>query len=163
LTRASAAPEPAEGTAEVSVVLERLGSWLRRAAPAVEWSSAALSTLDLLARLGPQRITDLVAAEHITQPGMTGLVGRMAAAGLVTRAADPTDGRATLVSVTSTGLDYLARIHEARARTIAEQISRLSPAHVQSLVDAGGALEALAAAALEPLAAQPLIPEDHPA
>ena len=131
-------------------MLERLGSWLRLAVPAVEWSSAALSTLDLLARLGPRRITELVAAERISQPGMTGLVGRMAAAGLVAREADPTDGRATLVSVTSSGLDYLAQIHQARARTVAEQISRLSPAHMQSLVEAAGALKALSAQSLAP-------------
>ena len=76
----SAPPDPA---AEISLVLERLASWLRRATPAVEWNSVALSTLALLARRGPLRITGLVAAERITQPGMTSLVRRMAAVGLV--------------------------------------------------------------------------------
>jgi DNA-binding MarR family transcriptional regulator len=136
-------------------VLERLASWLRRATPTVEWNSVALSTLAELARRGPLRITDLVAAERITQPGMTGLVSRMAEAGLVSRAADPTDGRATLVSITAAGLGYLDQIHQSRARMIAEQVRRLSPAHQQSLAGALGALTALAAQPITPGAPTP--------
>src|ERR1019366_4492639 len=76
----SAPPDPA---AEISLVLERLARWLRRATPAVEWNSVALSTLALLARRGPLRMTGLVGAERITQPGMTSLARRTGARGRV--------------------------------------------------------------------------------
>ena len=85
-------------------VLDRIGTWVRRVTPPAEWSSTALSSLDRLVRGGPLRVTDLSAAERISQPGMTGLVTRMETAGLVTRRPDPTDGRATLVFVTDAGL-----------------------------------------------------------
>jgi DNA-binding MarR family transcriptional regulator len=142
-----AAADPA---AEVSLVLERLHSWLRRATPAVEWNSVALSTLNELGRRGPLRVTDLVAAARITQPGMTGLVGRMAAAGLVVKEADPADGRVTLVSVTPAGVAYLEQIHERRAQVIAEHVRGLSPARLQSLINALDALETLAAQPITP-------------
>ncbi|MBO0729490.1 MAG: MarR family transcriptional regulator, partial [Acidimicrobiaceae bacterium] len=83
--------------ATAGATLERLGTWVRRVTPRLEWNAVALSVLSLLSRRGPQRVGELLAAEQISQPGMTSLVGRMAAAGLVTREADPTDGRATLV------------------------------------------------------------------
>jgi DNA-binding MarR family transcriptional regulator len=134
----------ADPAAEISLTLERLHSWLRRATPPVEWNSVALSTLGELARRGPQRITDLVAAARITQPGMTSLVGRMAAAGLVAKEADPADGRATLVSVTPAGLAYLSQIHELRAQEIARHVRDLSPARLRSLRDAIDAMETLA-------------------
>ncbi len=91
----------------VAWALDRLGTWLRRVTPVSEWNTVALSSLDRLIRQGPQRVTDLVAAERISQPGMTGLIGRMEEAGLVTRGPDPRDGRATLVTATEAGVDYL--------------------------------------------------------
>ncbi|MGO9080309.1 MAG: MarR family winged helix-turn-helix transcriptional regulator [Streptosporangiaceae bacterium] len=143
--RPAASPAAAGGDEPVSVALERLGSWLRRAAPAIEWNAVALSTLAELGRRGQLRITDLVAAERISQPGMTGLIGRMAAAGLVCREHDPADGRATLVSLTAPGVSYLEHIHQVRARIIAEQLRSLSPAHRQALASACEAMDALAA------------------
>jgi DNA-binding MarR family transcriptional regulator len=152
--------DPAAGTAvadpaaEISLTLERLHSWLRRATPPVQWNSVALSTLGELARRGSLRITDLVAAARITQPGMTSLVGRMAAAGLVVKEADPADGRVTLVSVTPAGLAYLNQIHARRAQEIARHVRDLSPARLQSLLDAVDAMETLADQPITP-GAQP--------
>jgi DNA-binding MarR family transcriptional regulator len=143
-----AARVQADPAAEVSLGLERLYGWLRLATPAVEWNSVALSTLGQLARRGPLRITDLVAAERITQPGMTSLVGRMAAAGLVDRQADPSDGRATLVCLTPAGVAYVEQIHQRRAEVIARHVRGLPPAQLQSLV---GALDALASLADQPI------------
>ena len=145
--------EPADGADladEASLVLERLHSWLRRATPAGAWNSVALSTLASLGRRGPLRLTELVAAERITQPGMTGLVGRMAAAGLVARESDPADGRATLLSITPAGLAYLQQIRARRAAVIAEHVRDLSPAMLRSLIDALDALETLAAQPITP-------------
>jgi DNA-binding MarR family transcriptional regulator len=124
--------------------LDRLGTWVRRVTPPAEWSSIALSSIDRLVRGGPLRITELCAAERISQPGMTGLVTRMETAGLVTRRPDPTDGRATLVSVTDAGATYLNRLHQARADAIASRVERLSPGHRRALSRAREALGTLA-------------------
>jgi DNA-binding MarR family transcriptional regulator len=128
----------------VGEALDRLGTWVRRVTPPDEWSSIALSSIDRLVRDGPLRITELCAAERISQPGMTGLVTRMETAGLVARRPDPTDGRATLVFVTDAGITYLDRLHQARAGAIASRVEQLSPSHRRALSRALEALGALA-------------------
>jgi DNA-binding MarR family transcriptional regulator len=134
----------ASADTRIGDVLERFATWLRRTTPAFEWNQVALSTLSLLVRKGPLRITDLVAAERITQPGMTSLVGRMASAGLVTRTADPTDGRATLVQATEAGRAYLDQCHSVRAEVITRHVRELPPQHRQALLAALDAIEVLA-------------------
>lgn len=149
---AQATAQPNRGTSfavpsdtEIGLVLDRLATWLRRTTPAVEWNSVSLSTLDRLARGGPHRVTDLVAAERITQPGMTGQVARLEAAGLVSRCADPDDGRATLVSITDHGRVYLAGLHQERAAIIASRLRDLSREQRGEVAGAIKALDALAA------------------
>jgi DNA-binding MarR family transcriptional regulator len=129
--------------AELAATLERSLSWLRRALRPAEWSAVALSTLDAVDRLGPLRVTDLVARERITQPGMTGLLGRLEAADLVRRGSDPSDGRATLVQITPVGSDYVRALHRRRAAAVADLVARLRPDHRQSLLAAVDALQAL--------------------
>jgi DNA-binding MarR family transcriptional regulator len=128
---------------DLAVTLEQTLSWLRRAVRPAEWNTVALSSLDALERLGPLRLADLVAREHITQPGMTGVVARLEAAGLVARRADPTDGRATLVEITRAGRAYLRTLHRRRADVLADHVRRLAPHEQQALVDAAAALSAL--------------------
>ncbi len=145
LRRPEADPVPDAALVEVAVTLERTMSWLRRAVRPAEWNAAALSTLDVLDRSGPLRITDLVGYERITQPGMTGLVARLAAAGLVDRCAHPSDGRATLVEITAAGRDYLRSLHERRAAALTEHLRNLPADEQQTLVSATAALGSLSA------------------
>ena len=142
LARAEGAPgEPdLEG---IGRTLDQLGAWVRRATPPAEWSSVALSTIDRLARGGPLRVTHLVAAERISQPGMTGLIARLEAAGLVARRPDPSDGRATLITVTDAGVAYLERLRQGRAETIGSLVEQLSPAHRRALSQAVEAMAEL--------------------
>jgi DNA-binding MarR family transcriptional regulator len=120
-------------------------TWLRRETRPAEWSVVALSTLDALDRRGPQRVSDLVALEHISQPGMTGLLGRLEAAALVERRSDPRDRRASLVSITEHGRTYLDDVRRSRAATLAGHLTELSPEQQEALFDAMPALTALTA------------------
>jgi DNA-binding MarR family transcriptional regulator len=52
-------------------------------------SLTAAATLARLQRNGPARLTELAAAEGVSQPSMTALIARLADRGLVHRAADP--------------------------------------------------------------------------
>lgn len=137
--------ERSDFTLDLGLALERVGTWIRHVTPRFEWNTLALSVLAQVDRNGPLRITDLVASERITQPGMTSLVRRLAAAKLVRRSPDPADGRATLVSATDQGRAYLAEIHEIRARVIAEHLKTLSITDRQSLKAAIDAMDALSA------------------
>ena len=76
---------------------------------------------------------------------MTGLVGRMAEAGLVERASDPADGRATLVTVTEAGRAHLASVHDTRAGLLAHLVEELSEHDRAALFAATPVLQALAA------------------
>ncbi|MGD9987716.1 MarR family winged helix-turn-helix transcriptional regulator [Pseudonocardia sp.] len=134
----------------LAATLEQVSSWVRRSSPPAEWNLVALSTLDSLDRSGPQRVSDLVARESISQPGMTGLVARLATAGLVTRSPDPTDGRATLVSLTDAGRDYIRERHRLRAETVVTHLRALSAAERRALLAAVPALGRLADQATEP-------------
>ncbi|GAY07779.1 MarR family winged helix-turn-helix transcriptional regulator [Pseudonocardia sp. N23] len=138
------APVDAPELADLAVTLERVAGWVRRTSPPAEWNLVALSTLDRLDRTGPQRVSDLVARESISQPGMTGLVARLESAGLVARAPDPTDGRATLVSLTTAGQAYLRERHRLRAETVVMRLRSLPAADRRALLAALPALGRLA-------------------
>lgn len=130
---------------ELAEALERTLGWLRRNTPPDEWSAVALSTLDALDRHGPLRITDLVARERITQPGMTGLAARLENAGLVERRADPGDGRVTLVAITPAGREHMRAFHRGRAAAVAAHVRLLSARDQRALLAACGALKSLSA------------------
>ncbi len=70
---------------------------------------------------GTRRITEIACIERVTQPAITLLVNRMAERGWVERVADPSDGRAVLVSLTSAGAEALEQLRaEYRAMLHAE-------------------------------------------
>src|SRR4051812_39532228 len=90
-------------------------------------SLTAASALGRLQRHGPARLTELAAAEGITQPSMTALVTRLVAQGLVERGSDPRDGRAVVLELTPAGADLLARRRATRTARLAPLLADLSP------------------------------------
>ena len=57
----------------------------------------------LLGLAGPHRAGDLAVELRLTRPTMSKQLARLESAGLITRSPDPTDGRATIVSLTAEG------------------------------------------------------------
>jgi DNA-binding MarR family transcriptional regulator len=144
-TTASARPDPdleALGTA-----LDGVAGWIRRVAPRGEFNSVAMSVLDAVATGGPQRVSELVERERITQPGMTSVVNRLTEAGLVTRGSDAADRRAVLVAATPAGHAYLGTRHAVRASALADQLRLMSPQLQAALHTVVDELNALGAAA----------------
>jgi DNA-binding MarR family transcriptional regulator len=129
---------------DVVAGLERLVSLIRRLSPP-GISLTAAATLSTLERSGPCRLTALAATEGVTQPAMTQLVGRLAEAGLVTRCADPEDGRVVHVHLTDEGREFVARRRAVRAERLAGMLARLSKADQDALAAALPAITALAA------------------
>ncbi len=89
-------------------------------APSAQWR-----TLGILERQGSLRLGELAAEARTTQPGMTRLIGALDQAGLVSRAADPADTRATLVSATPAGLQAIAGWRDEVRDTLAPRFSEL--------------------------------------
>lgn len=85
---------------------------------------------------GAARISDLAALDHCSQPTMTTQVRRLEDAGLVTRALDPADGRAVLISITEAGIAALAQVRTDRGAAIDPFLERLDDADRRTLADA---------------------------
>jgi DNA-binding MarR family transcriptional regulator len=106
-------------------------------------SRTATSVLANLHHAGPQRITDLAAAEAVAQPTMTSLVTRLERAGLVQRGPDPDDARAVRVALTEDGAHRLQSIRADRSALIAERLAALGPDQRAALEAALPALDSL--------------------
>ncbi|MFD1721255.1 MarR family winged helix-turn-helix transcriptional regulator [Amnibacterium endophyticum] len=135
---------PAEQHLALGRAFEEIAAWLRRS-PRTDVSATGLSVLDRLDTTGPQRVTDLAAAEGVTQPATTALVNRLEESGWVAREPDPDDGRAQRVRLTEDGHERLHRHRADRSRRIAERLAALDPADQAALERALPALRHLVA------------------
>src|SRR5215211_3694899 len=70
------------------------------------------------------RITELGDNVLLTQPGMSRLITRLEAAGLVERVDDPGDGRACRVRLTDAGAKAQRHVGARHARHVAETMTR---------------------------------------
>lgn len=118
---------------QVADGIEALAHWLRRHAPS-QLSSSRATTLDTLQAAGPLRVSDLAERESISQPGMTTMVNRLVADGLVERIPDETDRRASLVRITPAGKSFLTKRHRSRAATLRKKLAQLDEADQAALV-----------------------------
>ncbi|MCQ4082070.1 MarR family winged helix-turn-helix transcriptional regulator [Streptomyces sp. RB6PN25] len=122
----SAPPYP--GSAPDARLLTEAVTRLRRALRAsirteYPWETlpmAQVELLQVLAEHSPARIGDLAARQRLATSTVSGLIGQMITSGLVARAVDPADRRASAVTLTEAGqaqLDAWARAHEHRLDT----------------------------------------------
>ncbi len=75
---------------------------------------AAYGLLALLQDAGPLRASDLVARLGLDKSTVSRQISTLVALGLVTREADPADGRAQVLSTSPEGAARLSRIRDAR-------------------------------------------------
>jgi DNA-binding MarR family transcriptional regulator len=86
-----------------------------------ELGASAAFAMNRVCREGPIRLTTLAAKEGVSQPSMTQLIQRLERQGLVSRLADPDDGRAALIGITECGqalLDNRKRLRRERLKTL---------------------------------------------
>jgi DNA-binding MarR family transcriptional regulator len=146
--------EPSADLAALGRAFEDIVGWVRRSRSATDVSVTALSLLDRLDTGDDHRVTVLATLEGITQPAATGLVNRLEERGWVERAADPSDGRASLITITEAGRTRLREHREARSQRIAERLARLDAEDQAALLAALPALRHLTAV---PAAARPTL------
>ena len=137
--------------AGVAARIEQLIGLFRSLSPPSGLSLTAAATLATLERSGPSRLTSLAAKEGVTQPAMTQLIARLQESGLVSRTADPADGRVVQVRLTDEGRAILARRRAVRAERLEEILARLSPEEQAALSAALPAMDTLANAQQAPL------------
>jgi DNA-binding MarR family transcriptional regulator len=91
-----------------------------------ELSASAGFAMNRVCREGPIRLTALAAREGVSQPSMTQLIQRLERLGLVTRLADPEDGRAALIGITAQGqrlLDDRKQLRRERLTALLETLT----------------------------------------
>lgn len=131
-----------ERNRDIALALYELAAGTVRRTP-TEMSRTAISTLATLERKGPHRITDLAAAQQVTQPSMTVLVGRLETAGYVVRSSDPADKRVSLVALTDEGAAYLAGRRTRGTDSLAALVGKLSAEDIGALAAAVPAMRRL--------------------
>jgi len=116
---------------------------LRRESEPVGLAAEHRSALGVVYFAGPMRMGRLAATEIVGAPAMTRTVAILEAAGLVRRARDPNDDRATLITVTPKGSRLVTEGRDERVRRIGQALGRLSPDARARLARAVGDLEDL--------------------
>jgi DNA-binding MarR family transcriptional regulator len=102
--------------------------------------TAALATVDLH---GPLTPSELAARERVKRPTATRIVAKLEQLELVTRTADPSDGRAYLVATTASGRALLRRLRTRKNAYLAKRLRHLDPDQVETLERAAEILERL--------------------
>ncbi len=94
----------------LAMAVTRLTRRMRRARAGI--SPSQLSALTTIARLGPLRLGELATQEMVSPPTLTRVVATLEERGVVTRRADPTDARSSLIEANADGLRLLAEVGE---------------------------------------------------
>lgn len=117
---------PAEpATAEEAVVnaMVRVGKRLRRRVPGDEIEFSSLALLKTIAADGPMRLTTVAAALHLDASTVSRHVRSLEDRGLLERATDPDDGRASQVAITAEGRRSLAEGAQRRRALVGEALA----------------------------------------
>jgi DNA-binding MarR family transcriptional regulator len=140
----TASAPPAVLARDLRVVLGRFRRRLREEARVGDFTPSQASVVGRLEREGPSTVTALARADGVRPQSMGATVAALLATGIVRGAADPEDGRQTILSLTPAALDA---IHAGRAiredwlaRTI---VARLGADEQTTLAAAIGLLERL--------------------
>ena len=102
--------------------------------------TAALVSIE---RHGPLTPSELAVRERVKRPTATRLIATLEQEALVTRTADPADGRSSLIAVTTEGRDLLRTVRTRKDAFLAQRLRALSPEDRETLDRAVELLERL--------------------
>jgi DNA-binding MarR family transcriptional regulator len=124
----------------VGTLLRSLGSRSAVAQVAARSGSdlptASIVLLEHLEAAGVQRVSRIAEHQKIGIPALTPRIKDLEAAGVIRRDVDPVDGRASLISLTDSGRDTLARIRDARCGILSEALVEMDPDAMAIAADA---------------------------
>ena len=101
---------------------------------------AALATVEQHGPLTPSELADI---ERVRRPTATRVIARLADEGLIDRAADPSDGRASLLTASTAGRTLLRRLRGRKNAYLARRLRELERDEVEALDRAAAILERL--------------------
>jgi DNA-binding MarR family transcriptional regulator len=89
--------------------------------------------LDAIAALGNPTPSEIAAAQELTKPSVTALIGRLSSAGFIRKSKSDSDRREYHVHVTPKGMGFVAEHRAVHRRLARIFISALSPKEVEIL------------------------------
>jgi MarR family 2-MHQ and catechol resistance regulon transcriptional repressor len=118
----------------LSRTARRLGDVARRDLEAQNLCPTDFAVLEILLHKGPLPVNTIGRRVLLTSGSITTAVDRLASRGLVQRRAHPTDRRARLVALTSTGRALIGQAFAAHSATLESAVSSLSEEERRTLV-----------------------------
>jgi DNA-binding MarR family transcriptional regulator len=106
-------------------------------------TQSQLSALVTIDQIGRARLCDVASTEGVSAPTATRIVGALEKSGLVARADDSQDRRATRVALTPAGKAALRRIRSSRTAFLQRRLERLDTHDLEILRAALPVLTAL--------------------
>ncbi len=138
-------PRSTDRTAVAARLAQAVGKINRRArSDSASLGYGLVSALATIQSDGPLRPGDLSRIEVVTKPTMTRILTELEQRGFIEREADPTDGRAFMVSATPEGIAAVERARSDRTGIVAELIAELDESDVSAIAGALDALERVA-------------------
>ncbi|HEY5198021.1 MAG TPA: MarR family transcriptional regulator [Solirubrobacteraceae bacterium] len=134
----------AELARSLGIAVLRCGRSLRNRSD-VGLSPSLVSALLTVRRHGPLMPSELAEFERVKRPTATRFITCLEHAGLVSRTADPDDGRSYRVAVTQPGRDLLASARRQKHAYLAERLTLLDADELRTLERATEILERLVA------------------
>jgi len=138
---------PTEVAAHLRLAVTRTARRLRQQSIEAEGrgglSPTLAAALATVAAHGPLTPSELADRELVKRPTATRIVAKLEQLELVSRTADPSDGRACLVSATASGRALLRRMRTRKTAYLARRLDRLDADELATLERAAGILERL--------------------
>lgn len=132
-----------EDAARLQLAVTRLSRRLRRETGA-DLTPSQLSVISSIHRNGPVTLGELAECERVAPPTITRIVGKLEAAGLVSRSVDPADRRVTRVTTTRSGRALVAGVRSRKAEWLGARLEQLPAADRARVLAAVDVLERLA-------------------
>ncbi|GHF04555.1 MarR family winged helix-turn-helix transcriptional regulator [Streptomyces morookaense] len=126
-------------TAAVTRLRRALRASIRTDYPWEQLPMAQVELLQVLAEHSPARISELAAGQRLAPSTVSGLIGQMMSSGLVARAVDPADRRASVVTLTDVGraqLEAWTQAHERRLEAALGSLDEVEQAAIRTALPA---------------------------
>jgi DNA-binding MarR family transcriptional regulator len=130
----------AETAARLRLAIVRTARRMRQEAGA-DLSPTLIAALASIDRHGPLTPSELADMERIKRPTATRIAAALEKDGLIERAADPTDGRACLLSTSREGRALIKRVRSRKNAYISRRLRKLGDEDVETLERAAEVLE----------------------
>lgn len=134
----------AELASALRLAVMRLARRMRAERADTSLTLSQLASLATLERHGPMTPRELASAERVQPSSMTRLIASLEQAGLVERAAHPSDGRQVLLTASGSGVALLREDRRRREAWLARRLAELPPGDVDVLRRAAAVLDRLA-------------------